>query len=136
MTATARCIAASVLLLLMVGCTTQPQQVQPSQSQPQPASPATSVAQIITVLDFVKAPGSFDYRVAMTVADALTAAGGYGECESCEDYFRKRGKHPTYDAPPRIGRQGLTIQLPGKKTEWIQFRLQPGDEVRFLHVSF
>ena len=135
MTAFAKCIATSVLLFLMVGCRTQPQQVQ-LQSEPQPVRLATSVAQKITVLDFVKAPGSFEYRAEMTVADALTAARGYGECESCEDYFRKRGKHPTYDAPPRIRRHGLTIQLPGKKTEWMQFRLQPGDEVRFLHVSF
>jgi hypothetical protein len=136
MAASAKCIATSVLLFHLVGCSTQPQRIQPSQARPQPLRPAASIPPKITVLDFVKTPGTFAYRAETTVADALAAAGGYGECESCEDHFREHGKHPTYDWPPRVLRQGMIIQLPGRKTEWMQFRLQPHDEVRFRHVVF
>lgn len=86
MTAFAKCIAISVLLFLLVGCRAQPQQVQ-QQPEPQPVKPAASIPQKITVIGFVKAPGTFAYREEMTVADALAAAGGYIECEVCLEQF-------------------------------------------------
>lgn len=90
----------------------------------------------IAMAGFVKLPGRYSHHDGMTIADALSQAGGYGRCRSCEPFYQKNGWHPTFDQPPKVRRTGKSLQLPKAKAEWMQFRLQPGDEIEFRHVLF
>jgi hypothetical protein len=70
----------------------------------------------------------------MTVADALTAAGGYGHCDTCSRSTTIEN-HPTSRYPPTVYRDGMMLKLPREKSEWSRFLLFPGDFVVFHHIG-
>jgi hypothetical protein len=88
----------------------------------------------ISVMGFVKAPGTYPHREGMTVEDALDEAGGYDACISCRQYFELGGHAPTYDVPPKVRRAGRRLGLPQVRAEWMRFILEPDDEIEFRHI--
>ena len=96
--------------------------------------PSAPTGDSIVVDGFVKHQGRYAYFEGMTVADALSAAGGYGHCSSCEEFYNKNGWHFTFDWPPKVKRGEEFLKLPKNKVEWTKFILQRNDEVKFRHI--
>jgi len=90
----------------------------------------------ISVGGFVKAPRRYSYRQGMTIEEALDLAGGYGACESCQAFWEETRRHATFNSPPKVKRGGRRLDLPKRRSEWSQFKLQPGDEIEFRHFDY
>jgi hypothetical protein len=118
-------IFGSLLVISLVGCAGR-----------QVAKNTSISTSNISVRGFVKTSASYCYREGMTIGDALQAAGGYGKCRSCQEFFDTHGWHPTFDQPPILRRNGRRLQLPQRKTDWLNFTVQPQDEIRFRHFLF
>jgi hypothetical protein len=89
----------------------------------------------ISVIGFVKAPGTYPHRDGMTVEDAIDEAGSYDTCISCQTYFELGGHHSTYDTPPKVRRSGRRLGLPKVRAEWMRFILEAEDEIEFRHIT-
>jgi hypothetical protein len=119
-------LAMALLGTHFVGCANAPVGIQS-------AIPARDA---ITVVGFVQFPGKYPFHAGMTVADALHAAGSYGRCNSCQQFYNENGWHPSFDEPPELQRKGKLLRLPAAKAEWKNFKLREGDEVKFQHIMF
>jgi hypothetical protein len=119
-------IASFLLMVQVLGCST----VEDHVNAPVASEPS------ISVTGFVKTPGRFSYHDDMTLAEALAEAGGYRPCSSCRDFYEKEGWHPTFDWPPTLHRSGQSLQLPKTRNEWMPFKVQPHDEIKFRHIVF
>lgn len=127
------------LLLICCGCATQTSgKTRSSQQEAREIYLGTAMpsAGNILVFGFVRQPGEFAFQPAMTVSDALHAAGGYGTCKACEGGLKEWGTHPTYDMPPRVYRDSKTMVLPKDRPSWLLFQLELQDRVEFRHILF
>lgn len=93
-------------------------------------------APAVLLSGFVDNPGRYPYRMGMTVADALSKAGGYRKCDSCMELYERCGWHPTFDWPPHVTREGRLIELPLAKSEWMNFPIHADDQIKFRHIAF
>ncbi len=103
--------------------------------RPGPDMLAASTGRTISVIGFVKAPGRYSYREGMRVEDALDEAGGYDTCILCQRMWEELGRCPTYEIPPFLRRAGRHLRLPWGRAEWMQFALEPNDEIDFRHYG-
>jgi protein involved in polysaccharide export with SLBB domain len=101
-----------------------------------PKSNSSPGAVSISVVGFVKAPGTYCYTEGMTVENALDEAGGFEACDSCQAYWQATRRHPTYDKPPKVKRAGRRLRLPERRPEWTRFILEPDDEIEFRHIDW
>src|SRR5437868_3652908 len=85
-----------IVVFQLLGCASKPVAIR---------SPIIN-ADAIKVSGYVRIPGYYLYHEGMTAADALDLARGYGNCTACRQGFEEMGSHPSYDAPPKIRRDG------------------------------